>query len=332
MKYGSIGIQLGQRKVKIAQIALDEKQFRVIEMISVPTPEGSLTDGYVKTPRVLGDSIGRAIDSSKFHGNRAMVAIPSEILKIYLLSIPKTANLDRYIASKLSQMAFEHPEDLTFDYKVANTKDTAIVAVTNKRYIAKIREVASEAGLKLIGTDLEMLSIYRHIGKCYRTKKNPIVIALFTPPKLKIAFFTDAILSQLTVTNYLIGGIVKPDKPMLEAFTDSLETFKRNNIITKPPSIFLAGLSYADTDIERFLWTNLGLTTTAIRWSQLYNVSEKYRDIDELIKRFGAYSCSLGLSIADIQINSQFSNPIIPDVRIPDYDPTLYNFPQRIEK
>ena len=332
MKYGSVGIQLGHRKIKIAQVASDDKQLRVVEMISVPTPEGSITDGFVKTPRVLGDAIGRAIISSKFHGNRAMIAIPSEILNIHLLNISTTSNLDRYIASKLSQMAFEHPEDLTFDYKVANKKNTAIVAVTNKKHIARIRELGNEAGLKLVGTDLEMLSIYRFINKCYKTKNQPIVIALFTPPKLKLAFFVDSILSQLTVTKFPIGGIIKPDKSMLEEFTNSLDNFKRNNIITKPPSIFLAGLSNPDTDMESFLWSNLGITTTSIRWSEFFNISDTYKDIEELIKRFGAFSCSLGLSIADIQMPTRFKTPIIPDVRVPNFDPTLFSFPQRMEK
>jgi len=332
MKYGPIGIQLGHRKIKIAQIATDDKQLRVVEMISVPTPEDSISNGFIKTPRVLGDAIGRAIDSSKFHGKRAMIAIPSEILSIHLLDVNKSSNLDRIIASKLSQMAFEHPEDLTFDYKIVANSNTAIVAVTNKKHIAQIREMASEADLRLVGTDLEMLSIYRFINKCYKTKKQPIVIGLFTPPKLKLAIFVDSILSQLTVTKFQVEGIVKPDQSMLDSFTSFLEIFKRNNIITESPTIFLAGLSEPDTDIDRFLWSNLGLKTTSIRWSEYFNISNTYKDIEELIKRFGAFSCSLGLSIADVQIPTRFKSPIIPDIRVSDFDQELFNFPQRMNQ
>ncbi len=333
MRYGPIGVHLGSQKIKIAQVYSDDTQLRVAEMISMPTPEGAISDGFVKTPRVLGDIVGRAISSSKFYGNRAMIAIPSEILKVQLINVKESPNLDRVIASRLSQMAFEHPEDLTFDYKIAN-KDgidlTTIVAITNKKHIARIREMAKEAGLRLVGTDLEMLAIYRLVNKCYKIKNTPVMIALFAPPKLKLAIFVNSILSQLETTSFHIGGEVKFNDMMKSEFTNFLDKFKKNNVVTEPPTIFLAGLSKPDTSLEHNLWKELGLRTASIRWGEFFNISSTYTNMDELINRFGAFSCSLGLSIADIQLPTRYKSPIIPDMRVPDIDTNLFEFPQRM--
>ncbi len=334
MKYGPIGIHLGSEKVKISQVFSDDIQLRMVEMISLPTPEGCISDGYIKTPRVLGDSIGRAIKSSKFFGNRVMIAIPSEILSIKLITTKEAANLDRAIASRLSQMAFEHPEDLTFDYKIAKKEDddvTAIVAVTNKKHIARIREMAAEADLRLVGTDLEMLAIYRLSSKCYKTKDKPVMIALFTPPKLKLAMFSNTVLSQLETTNFHVTSDPEYNDMLKQEFESFLEKYRKNNIVTEPPTIFLAGLPKPSISLEHNLWRDLGLKTTSIRWSELFNISKTYTNMNELINRFGAFSCSLGLSIADTSIPTRFKSPIIPDGRITEIDPKLLEFPQRIE-
>ncbi|HOO97184.1 MAG TPA: pilus assembly protein PilM [Caldisericia bacterium] len=336
MKYGPIGIQIDKERIRIAQLSVvDNNPFSVVEMITIPTPEGSVSNGFVKTPRVLGDSIDQAIKTSKFFGRKAIIAIPSEILQIHLVTVPESSNLDRSIASRLSQMSFEHPEQLTFDYKIINNTAgvlKAIVAVTNKHHIAKLKEMAEEANLKLVGTDLEMLSIFRLTKFCYKTANKPIMVALFTKPRVKLAIFDKTVLTQLSTTSVFTTDALAGKSELPDVCKEFLREYHKTNTLSDTPTLFLSGLPEPNTSLEKELWEGLSIPVTSIRWCEAFNVSETYPHFREFIKRFGAFSCCIGLSMADMTLPDKHRTPIIADVRVQDFDSGLLEFARPTEE
>ena len=328
MKIGPIGVQLGDDRIKIAQLASTGDKIQVVEMISVPTPSGSIIGGYVKVPRVAGDVIGKAIAESKFQGRKAIIAHPTEILQVQIMSLTESQNLDNTIASRLAQMAFEHPEELTFDYKIIardEGKVKAIVAITNKRHIARMSEMAVEARLTLAGTDLEMLSIFRLVTACYKISTNPILLALSEGTTLKLALFVQKVLAQVKTTELTSSLRADPKTAAIE-IGRFLEEYRRGNFLTESPTIFIAGLSESDFSTEKIIWETVDLPTTSIRWCEAFTLSHTYTNFSELVMRFGAFSCALGLSLADLPLPQNYRTPIIVDVRQPGFTPELLRF------
>lgn len=329
MKVGPIGIQLGDERLKIAQVAQDRDKISVVEMISLNTPQGTVVGGYVKAPRVLGDAIGRAISKSKFIGKKAVIAHPTEILKVHILSVPDTPELDKTISSRLSQMAFENPEELIFDYKIAersNGRVKAIVAITNKKHVARMHEMANEAKLTLGGTDLEMLSIFRIVAGIYKISKQPIIIAQMSDVALKLALFSDRVLSLCKTSELSVAQCKQNPDLLVREIMESLEEYRKYNLIIEEPIIFLSGLPEPDFGMEKAVWGPTGIKTTSVRWCDAFVISSTYTNFSELVTRFGAFCCAIGLSLADTPLPANFKSPIIADVRQPGFSPDLLKF------
>ncbi len=329
MKVGPIGIHLGDERLKIAQVAQDKDKISVVEMISLNTPEGAVVGGFVKAPRVLGDAVGRAINESKFIGRKAIIAHPTEILKVHILSVPDTPDLDKTISSRLSQMAFENPEELIFDYKVVEKADDrvkAIVAITNKRHVARMHEMASEAKLTLGGTDLEMLSVFRIVSGTYKITKQPIIIAQMSDPPLKLALFSDRILTLCKTSEMSVAQCKQNPELLAREIMEFLEEYRKYNLLLEEPIVFLSGLPEPDFGLEKAVWEPTGIKTTSVRWSDAFTVSNSYTNFGELVARFGAFCCAMGLSLADTPLPSCFKSPIIADVRQPGFSPDLLKF------
>ena len=317
MKIGPIGIHLGDPRIKIAQVASDKDRIQIIEMVSLPTPEGSIVQGFVKAPRVAADAIMRAISESKFNG------------KVHTMTIQDSAELDKAISTKLSQMSFEQPEELIFDYKIAareNGRVKAIVAITNKKHVQKIQELATQSKLTLGGTDLEMLSTYRVVAGTYRTPDTPTVIAMLSDQNVKLALFCERVLSYVKTADLPSSQAKSDPKQLSSEIGKFLGEYRKTNLLTGEPVIFLAGLPEPSFEMEKAVWEELDSRTTSVRWSEAFSLSPTYNNFGELTTRFGAFCCAIGLSLSDMQLPPGFKSPIIPDVRQPGYTPDLLKF------
>lgn len=329
MKAGLIGIHLGQERCKLVQLANDKDKFQVVEMISVPTPDDSFSSGIIKAPRVLGDALGRAVASSKFIGRKAVIAYPTETLKIQTFHLQDAGNLDQVIAHRLSQMAFDNPSELTFDYKIIAKemgRVKATVAITNKRHIEHIKEFAQEAKINLVSTDLEMLSIHRIISNAYRLGKDPAIVALVSDGVVKLSIFIDKVQSSVKTVDLYATEARKQPKLLAAEIGRFIEEYSRENLVAGEATIFLAGLPEPDFEIEKTVWETLGIRTTSIRWCEAFTVSNTYSNFHELATRFGAFSSALGLAVLDLTWPEHFRSPIIVDVRQEGFKGDLLKF------
>ena len=318
MKPGPIGIQLGEDRIKLAQVAEEGNKLEVVEMISLPTPKGAIVGGLVKTPRIIAEEIGNAVNAAKFSGRKAIVAIPSEIMKVTIVNVADTANLDNAVAAKISQMSFEHPEEMAFDYKiVSKSKDSikTIVVITNKNHIQIIKDIVAQSKLILLGTDLEMISIFKLTSYIYQTDKKPVVVALFSGAFLKLAIFSERVLSSIKTTSLETPRAMLDPKLAGIEIVKFVEDYSRFNLVTEPPVIFLSGLPNPSFAIEKAIWESTGMVTTSTRWSQAFSVSQTYTDFPELRNRFGAFACAIGLSLSDLKLPSKTPAPMIIDPR-----------------
>ncbi|NTU61799.1 MAG: pilus assembly protein PilM [Caldiserica bacterium] len=298
-------------------------------MISLPTPKGAIVSGFLKTPRIVADEIGNAINAAKFSGRKAVIAIPSEILKVAIITLPDTQNLDNAVASKIAQMAFEHPEEMTFDYKIiGKTKEAVktIVAITNKNHVQTNKEVVTQSKLVLLASDLEMLSIFRLTSFTYKTEKNPLLVCLFSGTYLKLALFIDRVLSSIKTTTLETPRAMLDPKLVGIETVKFLDDYRHFNLLTDIPTVYLAGLPEPSFAIEKAIWETTQLKTTSLRWNNAFCLSSTYVNFLELKNRFGAFSCALGLSLSDVHLSSKAAAPVIADSRQEGFRSDLLNF------
>lgn len=329
MKPGPIGINISEDRIKIAQVGEDSGKLEIIEMISLPTPKGAMSSGFIKTPRILADEINNSISSSKFVGRKSIIALPSEILKVSILNIHETQNLDNAVAAKIAQMAFEHPEEMSFDYRiVSKTKESVktIVAITNKNHVQTIRDVVMQAKLVLVSSDLEMMSIFRLASMVYKTEKNPMLICLFSGSCLKLSLFIERVFSSVKTTSLETPRAMLEPKLVGQEIGKFLDDYRQLNLLTELPTVFLAGLPEPSFAIEKAIWETTQLTTTSIRWSKAFSISSSYTNFPELKSRFGAFSCAIGLSMSEFHINSKADPPIIVDSRQDGFRQEMLSF------
>ncbi|MHC5611457.1 MAG: type IV pilus assembly protein PilM [Nostoc sp.] len=106
-----VGIELASERVNIVQLRKQGQGLKLETFISVPVPEGIVTDGQISDPATMAELIQQALAESKIKTSRVATAVPGRdsIVRI----IPMPTELDD---KELREMVLNHEAGLYLPY------------------------------------------------------------------------------------------------------------------------------------------------------------------------------------------------------------------------
>lgn len=106
-----VGIELAPERVNIVQLRKQRQGLKIESFISVPVPEGIVTDGQITDPPAMAQLIQQALAESKIKTSRVATGVPGRDSIVRIIPVP--AELDD---KELRDMVLNHEAGLYLPY------------------------------------------------------------------------------------------------------------------------------------------------------------------------------------------------------------------------
>lgn len=170
-KIGPIGIDFGLESVHLVQLATSIGQMPVVRArasLSYDCPRREV----LANPLQFRSLIKRALESDRFHGRKAVIAIPSGMFRTISINYQTGGGKDQEAAAILRVMKDRldgELSDYVIDYLPVNSSSKnderlALVAVSEKAPIVEFLELARKARLDVEALEIGPVAISRLVG------------------------------------------------------------------------------------------------------------------------------------------------------------------------
>ncbi len=106
-----VGIELTPERINLAQLRKHRQGLKLVNLYSLPVPEGVFQDGQIADPPALAELIQSALQQSKIKAQRVATAVPGRESLVRLIPVP--AELDD---RELREMVLNHEAGLYLPY------------------------------------------------------------------------------------------------------------------------------------------------------------------------------------------------------------------------
>ena len=127
-----LSIDVGFSITKIVEVDFKQKSSKVYSCFSIPTPQNSVDDGYIKDPEAFGDALRREIVKHGIKTKKAVFTITSTKIANREVAIPqvKPNRISQLVAAKAGEY---FPVDVS-QYQFTYTILDLVVSDNNKQY------------------------------------------------------------------------------------------------------------------------------------------------------------------------------------------------------
>lgn len=169
-----IGLDIGSKKIKIAKVRNKKDGLYVIDIGSIPTPDGLVEAGNIYDPERLGEEIGVLVRNMNIKGQAVVSAVSGQQVYTRNLVMPqmKLSELKEAVNYQAINFLPISVEDAAIDiFPLRNFEDdegkkTEIFVVAVRRQQVEALDIVCRiAGLKLVAVEIEPLAIYRVWGR-----------------------------------------------------------------------------------------------------------------------------------------------------------------------
>jgi type IV pilus assembly protein PilM len=174
-----IGLDIGQSSIKMLQFVRDGDGVAALASGQFSLPTDLPTDGDERRAALV-QGIGQLLDSSAFHGRRAVAGLPDSRVQYKNMRLPKMPPDERAEAVKWEATdRFELDDEAAVDYLDAGevrqgdqVRDELILMAVNGRDLREQTEIMLAAGLKPIAIEPSPISMSRSISRLYRRESD----------------------------------------------------------------------------------------------------------------------------------------------------------------
>lgn len=167
-KAGPIGVDIALEAIHLVQLeqaATGDPAVRA----KVSLPIGSSRDELLEHPHQFRSLIKRALASGRFHGNKAVLALPSMLFRTVSINYQHAGSEKGEAAAILRVMKDRldgELSDYVLDYlpvrgRAKNDEKLAIVAVSERKKVVHFLELARKAGLDVTALEIGPLAVSR---------------------------------------------------------------------------------------------------------------------------------------------------------------------------
>lgn len=165
-----IGIDIGSIKTKLVHLRRWRGNYQLIDFFFIDTPPGSVENGFVIYPELLGEKLGKVIKKHNLQGEKAISAISGSQIYIKNIILPKLKlnelrQAAYYEAAKFLPIPLEEAIIDVFPLQNTNTdegvKTELFFTATRKNQVKNLEECLEIAGLDIEAIDIEPLALER---------------------------------------------------------------------------------------------------------------------------------------------------------------------------
>ncbi len=292
------GLDLSDLSIKLVKLEENGKEDELVSYGTVQLPFGAISDGEIKEKSQVIEAINKLVKISgpkKVKTKKVICSIPETKAFLRIISIPKMSEeeiseavkweIEANIPLSLEQVYYDW-QIVTESLKIEKNKINLLVVAVSRIIIDEIISVIEEAGLDVVGLEIESISQARSLLSQEDCNKTVLIVDIgdrrtsFSIAKEGVLCFTSSIpLSGQSLTdtiargmsisskeaeeikfNYGIGSDFKNDalfqltKPILENFSQEIE---------KSADFYLSGLGYSKS-IDKIIVCGGGANTKGI--------------------------------------------------------------------
>lgn len=169
MLFGSkrlVGIDVGSRYIKLAEIDYSPKGSKLLNLAIAPTPEGAFMGAELNQPELIGSAIAGLISAEKVKNDKVAFGLYGTSVMVKKITMPKIDKkvlaqqirweAEQYIPFDLNQIVLAH--HINERSIQPDTINVLIIAAQNTT-VAQNQQIARAAGLKLEVLDLASFAL-----------------------------------------------------------------------------------------------------------------------------------------------------------------------------
>lgn len=168
-----IGLDVGSKKIKLAQVKVGRKGIQIINFDSIATPPGAVEAGIIVNPGIIGEALREMVRKLKLQGKGVISAISGHRIYIRNLILPQM-KLDElkkaaayqaleFLPIPMEEAAIDVCPIQNFEDKEGKKTEVFFVAVPQQQ-VDSLETICHIAGLKLRAVEIEPLALYRLMG------------------------------------------------------------------------------------------------------------------------------------------------------------------------
>lgn len=168
-KKTSVGIDLGHRVIRAAQIERTPSGWRISRFAEIPTPQGSIKDGVIVDTEVVSQAIRQVLRDGHFSASSAHIAVSGGTVVVRVVRVPAMAEstLRKSIKYEAGRYVPSSSEDSYIEFEIVGRAEDGqmdVLLAAAPKEIVNARIAACEAaGLSVDSVDVEPFAAYRSL-------------------------------------------------------------------------------------------------------------------------------------------------------------------------
>lgn len=171
-----LGVDIGSRQIKVAEVKASGKEPVVTALGIVPTPEGAVDHTGVYNSDAVGDAIKQAISESGASSSHIVVSIAGQAsVLVRTLEVPKMTptELKEHMQWEINRNIPFAESTVVSDYKPLGTEDPAsqnmdvVMAIAPQSAVDTLVACVKRAGKQTYAIDVEPLGLARSVKASY---------------------------------------------------------------------------------------------------------------------------------------------------------------------
>lgn len=173
-KAPGIGLDIGSRKIKIAQVKGRKNSIQLSKFGSIATPWGAMEAGNILDVAELGQGLSLLVKDLNLKGKSVVAAVSGQQVYTRNIVMPKMKQEElkeaiyfqamNFLPVSVDEVAIDFFPLRDFEDEEGKKTEIFFVAV-RKQQVENLEEVCKIAGLKLAAVEIEPLAIHRILGK-----------------------------------------------------------------------------------------------------------------------------------------------------------------------
>lgn len=213
-----IGLDISSDGIIIASLAKGKQGFTVKGLAMGPIPPGTIQDGEIVDPTLVGEAIRALMDEHGIEGSQAVVAIGGQSTIIRLIMLPQMPQdeLDGYIAFEAERYIPFAVDDVNISTQILgdapgdDDQMEVLLVAAQKNLVQSYISAAEEAGLELTCVDVASFAVMRALEKTEFLSDDQTIAALL-------------IQGPSTDINILSGGVPKFNRSVFIGYSYLLD-------------------------------------------------------------------------------------------------------------
>lgn len=173
-----IGLDIGSQTIKAIELEPSGEGYRVLHAGSGSTPPGTVRDGGVVEPHILGNTVRNVLASAGIRRGRVVSAVGGQAVIVRELKVPKMSQADMRQAVRFEAGRYlpYSVRDVTMDFDIlgevteeGQPKVEVLLVAARQEIVDKHVQALQDAGLTPFVLDVESFAVMRALAGQART-------------------------------------------------------------------------------------------------------------------------------------------------------------------